>query len=100
MKLPTHNRYDFVPIDRRPDYRWPNGARLAVTICNNIEHFAFNAGLGSDSATGNAPQNQRNYAWRDYGNRVGIWNLLDLLEEFELPASQIASWPAKSTTCF
>jgi len=87
MKLPTHNRYDFAPIDRRPDYVWPTGARLAVAICNNIEHFAFNAGMGSDSATGNAPQNQRNYAWRDYGNRVGIWYLLDLLEEFELPAS-------------
>ena len=48
MKLPTHNRYDYVPINRRKDYTWPGGKRLAVYFCNNIEFFAFGAGLGSD----------------------------------------------------
>lgn len=87
MKLPRHDRYEYSPIVKRPVYDWPNGKRLAVTLCNNIEHFAFRAGLGSDSATGTAAQSQRNYAWRDYGNRVGIWNYLELLDEYELPAS-------------
>src|SRR5581483_10464633 len=50
--------------------------RLAVYLCNNIEHFAFGAGLGSDSTGAAAPQSQRNYAWRDYGNRVGLWYYL------------------------
>ena len=87
MKLPSHDRYDYIPLAERRDYNWPNGARLAVCFCNNIEHFAFGAGLGSDSAVLNSPQNQRNYAWRDYGNRVGLWYLFDLFDELGVPAS-------------
>ena len=85
MKLPAHDRYDYVPITKRRDYTWPEGKRLAVYFCNNIECFAFGAGLGSDSATGTAPQSQRNYAWRDYGNRVGIWRMFDLFDELRCP---------------
>jgi peptidoglycan/xylan/chitin deacetylase (PgdA/CDA1 family) len=87
MQLPTHNRYDHVPLPARPTYTWPNGARLALVVSNNIEHFAFRAGLGSDSAQLGAPQTHRNYAWRDYGNRVGLWYMLDLLDELALPCS-------------
>jgi allantoinase len=28
-----------------------------------------------------------NYAWRDYGNRVGAWRVLEMLEELSLPAT-------------
>jgi len=87
MRLPGHGRYDHSPIVRRPIYEWPNGRRLALLVCNNIEWFAFRAGLGTDSAQPGAPQNQRNYAWRDYGNRVGLWSLLELLDELEIPAA-------------
>ena len=34
-----------------------------------------------------SPQSHRNYAWRDYGNRVGLWYYLDLLDEFALPGA-------------
>jgi peptidoglycan/xylan/chitin deacetylase (PgdA/CDA1 family) len=85
MKLPAHNRYDYVPITKRPDYTWPGGRRLAVYFCNNIEYFAFGSGLGSDSTGMPAPQSQRNYAWRDYGNRVGIWRMFDLFDELDCP---------------
>src|SRR3546814_13657481 len=71
MKLQKHDRYDYVPLSRRPDYTWPDGKRLAVCFCNNIEVFGFLSGLGSDSASVSAPQTTRNSAWRDYGNRVG-----------------------------
>jgi peptidoglycan/xylan/chitin deacetylase (PgdA/CDA1 family) len=87
VRLPHHNRYPFSPINERPVYEWPNGTRLAVTFCNNIETFAFRSGLGSDSATVGATQNQRNYAWRDYGNRVGLWAYLDLLDSYGVPGS-------------
>jgi len=85
MKMPRHGRYDYAPIHQRPVYDWPEGKRLAVFFCNNIEFFAFRAGLGSDSTGAPSDQNQRNYAWRDYGNRVGIWSYFDLLDEFGLP---------------
>jgi peptidoglycan/xylan/chitin deacetylase (PgdA/CDA1 family) len=87
MKLPHHNRYAFSPIPERKSYAWPNGAKLAVLVVTNIEQFAYRAGLGSDSAQPGAIQNQRNFAWRDYGNRVGIWHLLEMLDEMGIPAA-------------
>lgn len=87
MELRHHHRYDYSALPDRPVYDWPGGKRLALCICNNIEIFAYREGLGSDSAVMGAPQTHRNYAWRDYGNRVGQWYLFDLLEELGLPAS-------------
>ncbi|MGE5268554.1 MAG: polysaccharide deacetylase family protein [Thiohalocapsa sp.] len=87
MNLPSHGRYEYVPITRRPVYEWPEGKRLAVFFCSNIEIFAYRAGLGVDASGGGAAQSQVNYAWRDYGNRVGIWHYLDLLDEFGLPGA-------------
>ncbi len=84
--LPQHRRYDYQPLRDRADYDWPEGRRLAFTITTNVEWFAFGAGLGHDPAKTGEPQTHRNYAWRDYGNRVGIWRLLDLLDELALPA--------------
>ena len=87
VELKKHNRYDYSPLPERPLFSWPDGKRLAFCINNNIEVFSYLSGLGSDSATVAAPQTTRNYAWRDYGNRVGQWYLFDLLEEHSLPAS-------------
>jgi len=84
--LPQHDRYDYVPLRGRPDYSWPQGRRLAFTVTTNIEWFAFGAGLGHDPAKAGEPQTHRNYSWRDYGNRIGIWRLFDLLDELALPA--------------
>ena len=87
IQLRKHNRYSYSPLPERPDFVWPNGQRLAVCISNNIEAFSFLSGIGSDSASITAPQTTRNYAWRDYGNRVGQWYLFDLLDEYEFPAA-------------
>jgi allantoinase len=87
LSLRKHGRYDYVPITERPDFSWPGGRRLAVCICNNIEVFSYLTGIGSDSAIIGGPQTHRNYAWRDYGNRVGQWYLFDLLDEYGFPAS-------------
>lgn len=87
LTLRHHDRYDYSPLPDRPQFTWPGGKRLAVSICNNIEVFSFGDGMGSDSAQVGAPQTSRNYAWRDYGNRVGQWYLFDLLDEMAMPAS-------------
>jgi len=85
--LPVHGRYEFSIIDERPDYDWPEGRRLAFYFTTNIEYYAYGTGLGWDAARPNAPQTQRNWAWRDYGNRVGLWRILDALDELRLPAA-------------
>ncbi len=36
-----HRRFDYSPITRRPPLRFPDGARVAVWIVPNIEHFHY-----------------------------------------------------------
>jgi peptidoglycan/xylan/chitin deacetylase (PgdA/CDA1 family) len=87
LKLPAHSRYAHSNILSRPDYSWPGGKRLAFYIALNIEHFAFGAGIGMDPSNRSGAQTTRNWAWRDYGNRVGNWRLFEILDELKLPAS-------------
>jgi allantoinase len=85
MKLPDHGRYDYSPIVERKDYDWPGGKRLAFVVTTNLAWHAFGKGRGHDNAKHGEPQTQRNYSWRDYGNRIGIWRLFDVADELELP---------------
>ena len=89
--LPKHNRYAYSPIYTRRQFDWPGGKRLAFWIGTNLEVFAFGAGIGHDAAKHGEPQTQRNYSWRDYGNRVGIWRLLQLYDDLHLPASHLVN---------
>ncbi|MYH69056.1 MAG: polysaccharide deacetylase family protein [Gammaproteobacteria bacterium] len=89
MELKTHNRYAYSPISERPDYDWPEGKRLAVYFALNIEHFSFGEGLGHTPTQPGTPPDVRNYSWRDYGLRVGIWRIFDLFDELELPACHL-----------
>lgn len=83
--LKSHGRYDYSAITKRPDYSWPDGKRLAVHLCLNIEHFSFGEGLGNDYSVPQPQPNVRSYAWRDYGNRVGAWRLMELADAYDLP---------------
>ncbi|HEX3972803.1 MAG TPA: polysaccharide deacetylase family protein [Stellaceae bacterium] len=65
--------FPYSPIIDRPPVRWPNGANLAVWVVPNIEHFHL-------EMTQNAPD-IRNYSRRDYGNRVGIWRMMEVLQK-------------------
>jgi peptidoglycan/xylan/chitin deacetylase (PgdA/CDA1 family) len=86
--LPTHGRYAYHPWpERRRDWAWPNGAKLAIHLGVNLEHFAFGEGLGAELAAGGPQPDVMNFAWRDYGNRVGGWRLLELLDALRLPAT-------------
>jgi allantoinase len=85
MKLEHHQRFDYVPITERRDFSWPDGKRLAFYIALNVEHFTFGDGLGhTPTALAPAPD-PRNFAWREYGLRVGIWRLFDLMDALGLP---------------
>ena len=86
MILRTHDRYRYSPISGRPHYDWPDGKRLAFYLAVNVEHFHFGEGLGHTPSYATPQPDVRNYAWRDYGLRVGIWRLFDLFDELELPA--------------
>ena len=85
MKLPQHHRYDYIPLPERRDYDWPGGKRLAFCLTNNLAWSAYDKGRGHDNAKHGEPQTQRNYSWRDYGNRIGVWRLFDLADELRIP---------------
>ena len=87
--LPDHGRFAYRPITRRPDYRWPGGAGLAVYLGFNIEHFAFGEGLGAAIGPTSPQPDVLNYSWREYGNRVGAWRCLDLFERLGLPTGAL-----------
>jgi peptidoglycan/xylan/chitin deacetylase (PgdA/CDA1 family) len=87
--LPHHGRFDYSPINRRPASRWPGGAGLAVYLGFNLEHFAFGQGLGAGIGPGSPQPDVLNYAWREYGNRVGAWRCLELFDQLGLPAAAL-----------
>jgi peptidoglycan/xylan/chitin deacetylase (PgdA/CDA1 family) len=91
MALPTHGRFDYVPLSKRADYSWPGGKRLAMYVALNVETFGFGMEIGP--ALGNAMPmpDHRNWSWREYGNRVGVWRLLDLFDELQLPAAHLVN---------
>ena len=76
-----HDRFDYSPIIDRPPLRWPNGARVAVWVIPNIEHFLFDRPSTSITpVTTSLVPDVLNYSWRDYGVRVGIWRMMEVME--------------------
>ena len=67
------------------------GRRLAVYFALNLEHFSFGEGLGAELAPGGPQPDVLNYAWRDYGNRVGAWYLLDAFDALDLPMAALVN---------
>jgi peptidoglycan/xylan/chitin deacetylase (PgdA/CDA1 family) len=83
--LPSQNRYRFQPITRRPDYTWPGGRRLAVYVSLGIEEYAFGEGMTEDLFPGAPKPDDVNTSWRDYGNRVGGFRLIERISGLGLP---------------
>lgn len=75
--------YGYSSIGARPTFTWPGGHRLAVYVAVGIEEYRFGEGrveniLDTASAPAGSPD-FANTSWRDYGNRVGAFRLLDRL---------------------
>ncbi|MCJ2044366.1 polysaccharide deacetylase family protein [Methylobacterium sp. J-078] len=88
---PHHGRYAYSALPDRPVYDWPGGKRLAVYLGLNLEGFDFGRGLGAELAPGGPQPDVLNYAWRDWGNRVGAWRIKDTLDALRMPASVLVN---------
>jgi peptidoglycan/xylan/chitin deacetylase (PgdA/CDA1 family) len=76
-----HQRFEYSAIVRRPPIRLPKAARIAVWVVPNIEHFHYDKPAMSLTAmTAGLKPDVLNYAWRDYGVRVGVWRIMEILE--------------------
>src|SRR5690242_2892255 len=77
-----HGRFDYSPIARRPVLKMPKDARVAVWITPNVEHYHWNKpAIALTQMTTSLKPDVLNYAWRDYGARVGIWRIMEILEK-------------------
>ena len=81
-----HQRFDYSPIIKRRPLKWPNGARVAVWIIPNIEHFEFEL-PGTALFPLNLVPDVLNYGWRDYAVRVGVWRLMETLDKYGVRAT-------------
>jgi allantoinase len=88
MQPQDYGPFPYVPIKDRPKLSWPHDARLAVWIIPNIEFFPLTKGIPPNpGAPPGNPPSVRAWAQRDYGNRVGIWRIMDVLNKHGIRAS-------------
>lgn len=80
--------FDYSPITERPAIQWPGGAKVAVYIGLNVEHFHLDKPSTSIwPGTAELVPDALNYGWRDYGVRVGIWRMMSSLDRHGVRAS-------------
>ena len=85
MGLPPH-RVDYLPMADRPNIVWPNGAQVALWIAPNVEHYEYLP--PRDPRRNPWPRSPhpdvQGYSYRDYGNRVGFWRMLEVLDQYNV----------------
>ena len=92
MQPDIYGPYKYVPITERRGFKWPNGARVALWVIPNIEYFHLDDPMpGTNNeriarAHARIP-NVRNWALRDYGNRVGVWRFMEVLSRYGIRAT-------------
>lgn len=80
-----HDRYDWSLLSQRRPVRWPGGARLALWVNIGLQFFPLNQRGKPFPVPGGMTMpypDLRHYSLRDYGNRVGIYRVLQALDEF------------------
>lgn len=86
--LSDPNLYDYWPYAGRPKLVWPWGKKLAFWIAPNIEYYEYAP-----------PANPKRRAWprgnpdivgysqRSWGNTIGHWRLMELLDKYGMRGS-------------
>lgn len=89
-----HDYYPPTPIIARAPVRWPNDARLAFALVVSVEFYELQPSPGAfippnlPGGFGRGPYPDfRNYTHRDYGSRVGLFRLMQLLDKKKIKAT-------------
>jgi len=91
----VRRRTPYLPIHKRPPLQLPGNARVAVWTIVNVENWSPAGTMPRavlpppQSAVGGQPllPDVPNWAWHEYGMRVGFWRFLDVLATRKLKAT-------------
>lgn len=80
-----HDRIPYQPIAGRPGLALPGGARVVVWVIVNVEEWDPQQPMPrtvlTPPAGGQPSPDIPNWAWHEYGNRVGFWRMLEALDD-------------------
>ncbi|MEN3295230.1 MAG: allantoinase [Burkholderiales bacterium] len=83
-------RISYSPISTRPKMILPGGARMVVWVIVNVEEWDIREPMPrtvlTPPAGGSPMPDIPNWAWHEYGNRVGFWRMLEVFDQFSIPA--------------
>ena len=89
--------YIYSPIADRKPLVLPENNSLALIITFNLEHWDMTKDTDEPYYAGGPPVipdslpgrifDVPNFSWREYGQRVGIWRMIDVMDELGAPAS-------------
>ena len=85
-----HDRYAWSQLHEREPVNWPDGARLALWVNVCVQFFPLNQQGVPFAPPGGMSMpypDLRHFSLRDYGNRVGIFRLLDTFDRFRIKPS-------------
>ncbi len=92
-----HDLYPYSALPDRPSLLWPGQARLAVGIVLYLEHWELEPPAVAHrdprfkDPFGDYAPDYRTYTIREYGNRVGIFRVLDVLDRLGWPVTVAAN---------
>src|SRR5918998_1611684 len=81
-----HDLYPFSPLPARAAFAWPGGARVALWVLLRLEHWELTPPEGAHrdprfaSEFGPYAPDYRTWSQREYGNRVGVFRVLEALD--------------------
>ena len=95
QRLPgmDHGHYPFRTLRDAPRFEWPDGARIAFTVTLMLEHWELNPPEGTTrdprviSPLGGFQPDWLTWSQRQYGARVGIFRVLEMLDRFAITPS-------------
>ncbi len=80
------DRFIYSPIVTRPKIVWPGGCRVALWVVPNIEHYEYVPRFSSikDPWPRSPHPDVLGYGIRDYGNRVGVWRMFEVMDRHDI----------------
>lgn len=87
MEPRAYGPFPYSPIIRRPRWTLPGNARVALWIIPNIEYFALDEQIPAAAGGGGQTPDVATWAARDYGNRIGVFRQMKVLDKFGIRAT-------------